>query len=196
MLQILFCVLFAITPLHKSIYWLYKNAIHIQNQLETKKRLSHFTAAPFVELLILIINFIKGFSIPYIIHRADLSPLILLLSFILTFLFALWPPLNLFKREKKSNIVLWGLFTFMHPSLFIIYPLCFIAGTLLFNSFIIGQLLAILSLYYIIWSQSLNPYFLLANTLFFILSFLSVNKYLHKGLNNQQLNIKFNYKKR
>eukprot|EP01043_Picozoa_sp_COSAG02_P124631 COSAG02_NODE_61706_length_268_cov_0.502959_1_plen_49_part_01 len=49
MLQILFCVLFAITPLHKSIYWLYKNAIHIQNQLETKKRLSHFTAAPFVE---------------------------------------------------------------------------------------------------------------------------------------------------
>lgn len=193
---LLVITLIAAIPIEPTINWLYTSVINIQTQLEHKQQPCHVSIRPIIEALIIGLKALKGWYIPTILVTLDSSNIELLAILSLLLLFELWPPFQLFKFNPKWHYVLWGLYTFLSPSFCLIYPLGVIILSLLTNSFSIGQLVTILSMFIILSITNANPFYLLANSFFFILVFIASMPKLQHGITSKTLDIKSSYNHR
>lgn len=194
---IFLCLLLAISiPIELTVQKIYVYIGKINNQLYKKKQPCHSSTLPFLKLFTKGLKFCKSTYLPYLLSTFDIQNILLLIFMILVLVFEIWNPFTLFQYNPNWQITLWGLYTFMDPNLFFIYPLLFITLSLLINSFYIGQLCCIVSLFLALSMFNSNPYFLLANSFFFVFIFISyINKF-QEGLSHSHLDIKTSFSSR
>lgn len=167
MINLLICLLLISIPINTCVSWCYQNTMLIQSQLDSPKQQCHLTSIPFVELLMTMLHFLKGYAIPFLLNNST-SNFILLSFLVLTLCFSIWPPFSLFKYQNKHFFVLWGILSFFSINFFFLFPLSFILLSFMTNSFKIGKLASLFVFFFLIWIFNLNAFYLLANAAFLI----------------------------
>ena len=142
--------------------------------------------APFIYILEQILEFFKGFCILYfstLYIEFDSLYLCSLIVFVCAHNFS---PFLKFKNQGTFFIFLWGCFTAIYLPFILIYPLLFVLFSLLLNSFIYGQLLSVLILFYFNYFFGLSEIYYYVYLLFLIVILLSYGNLIIQSINGKK----------
>jgi hypothetical protein len=163
-----------ICPFDLVLPWLYRRFRHIHARLERPKQFIYLSKAPFIYALSYLFNFLKGYGIPYFINSWFYNDFLTFASVVLTLALHTRSPLDGFKNRRSGIWVLWGIYFYLLPDYFWLFPVLFFGLTLLFNSPYIGVVLSTVMFIFVFWFNQTNPLDLFINFGIFMVVFLAV----------------------
>ena len=178
-LQVLFAFLLAVLaaiPVDALLWWLYRYLREAYRRLDRPEELIYFSKAPLVFFLVQITQFAKGYGFVYLAAIFFESEAAFLLCLIALMVFQRWSPLLAFRGQGRLEWVLWGVYTYMYPPLFFIAPVLYACMSLLFNSFLLGFVLTVCSMFFVMWAIPVEPVYLMSNFVLFLISFLALGE--------------------
>jgi glycerol-3-phosphate acyltransferase PlsY len=119
------------------------------------------------------LSFAIGYASLYLVENSFANEYLLLLCVGLVLFFHNWSPFTKLKNKMNLFFVIWGVYTFFMPWLSFIFPITYFVLALIFNSFLVGQVLSIIMMFISVWYFDLEPIYFLINSLIFLIVFLS-----------------------
>jgi glycerol-3-phosphate acyltransferase PlsY len=152
--------------------------------------------SPFLFCLISFYNFAKSYLSLFFFNQFFSSSFFLVVLIILVLTFHNWPIWQNFENKKHFGFILLGIYFYISPTLGLIYLLGFITFALIFNSFLVGRLANIISIFF--WLLFLNSDFLshIINLIILILVSLSYQEELSAYFNGKSFSLKKSFSNR
>lgn len=167
-------ILLSATPVTEACFWVYSKAKYIENKLEKGTQLIVFSRYSLVLWVSYIFHFLKGFIIPVIASTYYFDNNTMLVICVAVLLGCHFFPFFLkFSFQKESLLFLWGLYTFIVPEFFYIFPIFFLLLSLIFASFLLGKLFSVTGMFFFIWFLELQAIYLPINFIIFLIVFIS-----------------------
>ena len=151
----------------------------IGNKMDKPETVVAMSKGPFYHAIYILINFSKGFFIPYLAESVLMLEAGMLSATILcAFIAHLWSPFRKFKQDTSFFWFILGVYVFMSPQFLYIFPLFYIISALILNSFPFGYLVAISGMLFAIWLSELPLYLLPTNVGVFLILLFALRSYL------------------
>jgi glycerol-3-phosphate acyltransferase PlsY len=180
-------IFLASAPFEQFFPWLFKKLSEINAKLEKPSSPAYCSNAIFIFFFIQSANFLKGLLLPLLAYYYFENDYLLLLAVIFILICHNWSFFNKFKNRGNFFMLVWGIYTYLYPPLFFIYPLAYFLLTLLTNSLLIGYLTSLVSMLFFIWLFRLESFYIALNVpLILIVIFANKNKIIYYLENNFQ----------
>jgi len=172
-----FCILtytFSAIPFDRLLAWFYDRTQDIQSKMDRPTKLIGLSKAPFLFGMSTGLDFLKGF-LPFFIASELLYEFTFLgFAVILASLIGHhWSPFKEADNNPSFWVVVWGIYAAMSWPLGLHYPIAFVVFSLLFNAFLWGYLLTVVSATFVIWLNYTEPIFIPMNFLIFCIIFIA-----------------------
>lgn len=165
----------SLIPFERVFLWVFGQARDIESKLDKPAPPTYFSKYPLAVALAKLCHFFKGYiPVSIALNYFYYSDLLVLLSIGMVCILHQWVLAGVL-RQKSSSIllVLWGIYSALYLPLLIVVPLCFVLFALIFDAYVLGVLLSVLTCFFLYWYLQLETLFLFANTLLFIFLFLT-----------------------
>ena len=172
-------LLFTSIPFKNFFTWFFQCVSDINKKMEKPNSTIFCPKTTFSFFLAQIADFSKGILPGLIIFYYFESDYLLLVLIPLCLTAHNWSFLSRFKNQNNFIMINWGVYTYLNPVFFFLYPLTYFISALLTNSLLLAPLLNIFLFFIFIWFFNLNPlYFLLNLAILFIVLLASYPKLL------------------
>jgi glycerol-3-phosphate acyltransferase PlsY len=192
LLFILYWILFlfvASVPFDIFLPWVSRKFRDIESQLDTKKANIRFSKRNLVFFLNVMCQFGKGYLAVYFTAEYFASDLLFLVAITTVFVAHNWSVFLKFKNRKKIFLLLWGIYSAINPTFFIVFPISYILISLISNSFIIGSMGSVIFMFGAIWYHNMELVIFPANFVIFIVAFLVYCRALFKHFEEEPYTI-------
>jgi len=148
----------------------------VQARLDTPSSRLFASFAPFWFLVTRVLGVVKGYAALAVTDFYIGTPLMLVVSGLLTLSLQNWSFYQLFRNRMQVFAVSWGMYLYMDPILGLIFPFVTFAVSLLFNSLVIGQFVSVLIMFVFTWFLTFTDVFVLLNFVIFCVTFLAYSE--------------------
>ncbi|MCP4049649.1 MAG: hypothetical protein GY730_02970 [bacterium] len=179
----------ALLPFDVLLPWTFDRLKEIDSKLDKKRNYLYFSKAPILVVLEKVLDFLKGFLVPFFAVLYFEDEIILLVSVALVLVAHNWSPFLKFRNRMKLWFILLGIYTFIYSPLFIVYISGYIVLSLLFNSFVIGFISNVIFMFSALWFFQLDPIYMPINFIIFVVVFLSYGTQLFIHFEKERLTI-------
>ncbi|MFT5171783.1 MAG: glycerol-3-phosphate acyltransferase PlsY [Candidatus Marinamargulisbacteria bacterium] len=180
----------AAIPAETAFPWVYNQSRSINAKLEKPTQMLHFSKAPILFGLTLIFTTCKAY-IPLSIARLYLSNTDFHYFLILTLVLLLhaWSPYANFRNHSYLLPIIFGIYFFMNPIASAFFLGMYLLGVVFFNSLSIGLLTGVISLFFVVSWQALDPSFLVLNFVIFLVCFFAQRKQIFRHFEKEALTL-------
>lgn len=172
-----FFLFFSAIPFETWLIWLLNGARSVHAKLDVPKHRVSCSKLPLAILLGILCQFLQGYGMGALFDFIPISdPTLLAVVIALCLIVNTWSPFLGFRNNNFILFTLWGFYTHMHGPIFWIFPLLFFLLTFLANSFYVGLLGAVLSLYSMLWVFQLPTLDWVLNAVVLLITFLNLSE--------------------
>ena len=183
-------------PFEGLLPWLFKRSQHISSKLEHSHDMLFMSKAPFVAGLIYFLSFLKSYLVLYVGFYYFGESLWVLFSFLVMAALHLWSPFRDRPGYFNLHFLIWGAYVFLFPAFLIVYPILFLLFSFLLNSFLLGTLLNIVTVFFVFWYFESAVMSLPLNFFIFILTVVSLSPQMFRHFEVMPHTILRSYKNR
>lgn len=160
---------FTSLPVERLLFKMIASVRQIDAKLIKPRNWIFLSKAPFIYAINPLLNFLKGFLSLYWVTPLIESEYMTILIVLVALVLHNWCIWNHFENRRNFGWILLGIYTFINPILGIWFAIGFILFSFLFNSFLLGFLINIISIFFAIWIFLDSPIYLLVNMTIFVL---------------------------
>ena len=181
---------FCAVPLSTYFRWMLQKSRHIHATLEVPVSKVYCSKLPFILFLAMVGQFFQGYLMGYLFDIVPISdPTMMAVIVGLCLALNTWSPFLQFKTHHPILITLWGLYSHMDPSLFLILPVMYLLIAFLVNSFELGLIVTILGIYGVLWMLQIPIMDWILNSVILLITFLRLSEKLFDHFENKPLTI-------
>lgn len=174
---VLYCLslgILLLCPFNMVLPWFYARFRHIHARLDRPKQYIYLSKSPLIYTIAFLFDFLKGYAVPYFINSWFYNDFLTFISVILVLVLHIWSPLNGFKNSQTGLPVLWGVYYYLMPDYFWLFPLFFVVLSIVSNSPYFGVILSTIMFIFVFWTNQTNPLDLFINFGIFVVVFLAI----------------------
>jgi hypothetical protein len=189
-------VLVGIIPFDLFFPWVFKRSEHISSKLDNSHDVLFFSKAILAAGLERVVSFLKGYGAIYLGFYFFGESLWVLFAFLLMSALHLWSPFRVTPGQFNLHFVIWGAYTVLFWPLLIVYPILFCLFSFLLNSFLLGTMVNIVSVFFVFWYFESAVMSLPLNFFVFILALVSLSPQMFRHFEVSPYTILRSYQRR
>ena len=129
------------------------------------------SSRPYKMFILSLFNVLKGFSLLWMIDFLFNWDVLFIISLAIILIGHSWSMFNMFKFPGQLGLVLLGIYAYLFPWMWLLYPLIYLFCLILFNSFHMAQLGTVLLAYLIFFYNGLDIYIMVSNSIILMIVF-------------------------
>ena len=181
---------FCSIPFDTWLRWMLKQARGIHSTLDIPATKVYCSKLPFIVFLAMAGQFFQGYAMGYLFDLIPISdPTMIAVIVGLCLTLNTWSPFLQFRSHTPILLTLWGLYSHMDPNMLILFPLMYVVISFIVNSFELGLIATILSVYGVLWMLQIPTMEWVLNSVVLLITFLSLSEKLFDHFENKPLTI-------